>query len=129
MQRHAQSSIVPTLDGILEVKHSKDALRHYLNEMREYMPPEHRNFIERLENSTSVRDLVLDSSNLKKIYYQCLEELSKFRALHLNYADMYIHKQSQQKNPFGTGGSTIKGTGGTPFMTYLKKHLQETKRK
>ena len=93
------------------------------------MPPEHRNFIERVENSTSVRDLVLDSSNLKKIYYQCLEELSKFRALHLNYADMYIHKQSQQKNPFGTGGSTIKGTGGTPFMTYLKKHLQETKRK
>ena len=125
----AQSSIVPTLDGVLEVKHSKDALRHYLNEMREYMPPEHRNFIERVENSTSVRDLVLDSSNLKKIYYQCLEELSKFRALHLNYADMYIHKQSQQKNPFGTGGSTIKGTGGTPFMTYLKKHLQETKRK
>ena len=122
----AQSSIVPTLDGVLGVKHSKDALRHYLNEMRDYMPPEHRKFIERVEASSRVRDLIKDSSNLSKTHGRCLEELSKFRALHLNYAGMYIHKQSQQKNPFGTGGSTIKGTGGTPFMAYLKKHLEET---
>ena len=35
----AQSSIVPSLDGALGVKHSNDSLRHYLNEMRDYMPP------------------------------------------------------------------------------------------
>ena len=122
----AQSSIVPSLDGVLGVKHSKDALRHYLNEMRDYMPPKHKKFIQKVEGSV-LKDLVLDSVNLKKIYNQCLKELSDFRALHLKYAGMYIHKQSQQKNPFGTGGSTIKGTGGTPFMTYLKKHLEETK--
>ena len=121
----AQSSIVPSLDGVLGVKHSKDALRHYLNEMRDYMPPKHRKFIKKVEGSV-LKNLVLDSANLKKIYNQCLKELSDFRALHLKYAGMYIHKQSQQQNPFGTGGSTIKGTGGTPFMTYLKKHLEET---
>ena len=124
----AQSSIVPSLDGVLGIKHSKDALRHYLNEMREYMPPEHRNFIEKLEQHSVVKDLVSDSSDLKQIYNQCLNELADFRSLHLKYAGMYIHKQSEQKNPFGTGGSTIKGTGGTPFMTYLKKHLEETKK-
>ena len=90
------------------------------------MPPKHRKFIKKVEGSM-LKDLVLDSVNLKKIYNQCLKELSDFRALHLKYAGMYIHKQSQQKNPFGRGGSTIKGTGGTPFMTYLKKHLEETK--
>ena len=47
----AQSSIVPSLDGVLGVKHSKDVLRHYLNEMRDYMPPKHRKFIKKVEGS------------------------------------------------------------------------------
>ena len=124
----AQSSIVPSLDGVLGIKHSKDTLRHYLSEMREYMPPQHRDFIAKVESASVVKDRVSDSINLKKIYQQCVKELSEFRSLHLKYAGMYIHKQAQQKNPFGTGGSTIKGTGGTPFMNYLKKHLDETKK-
>ncbi len=45
----AQSSIMPFLDGALGVYHTKDSLRHYLNEMREYMPPKHREFMEVLE--------------------------------------------------------------------------------
>ena len=46
--------------------------------------------------------------------------------MHLEYAGTYIHQQSQLKNPFGRGGSTITGTGGTPFMKYLKKHRDES---
>ena len=66
------------------------------------------------------------SKKLVKEYNHCLEEIRQFRAQHLEYAASYIHKQSQIKNPFGTGGSTIRGTGGTPFMKYLKKHRDET---
>ena len=122
----AQSSIIPSLDGALQISHTKDHLRHYLNEMRDYMPPKHREFISTLENNSKLKKLLNDSNKLANKYNDCLEEIRAFRAMHLEYAGTYIHKQSQVKNPFGRGGSTITGTGGTPFMTYLKKHRDET---
>ena len=122
----AQSSIIPSLDGALQIEHTNDNLRHYLNEMRDYMPKPHRDFITELENTSKVRDLIKDSQDCSNIYNACLEEIRAFRALHLEYAGTYIHKQSQIENPFGRGGSTITGTGGTPFMNYLKKHRDET---
>ena len=124
----AQSSIIPSLDGALGIQHSADSLRHYLNEMREYMPSEHRKFIENLETTSTIKEFVDQSRNLQDSYNACLEQIRAFRALHLEYASTYIHKQSKQKNPFGSGGSTIRGTGGTPFMSYLKKHRDETEK-
>ncbi len=92
------------------------------------MPPEHRKMIEEVESISNAKELIDSSKSLKIKYNKCLEEIRRFRALHLEFAASYIHKQSQIKNPFGTGGSTIKGTGGTPFMKYLKKHRDETER-
>ena len=45
-----------------------------------------------------------------------------FRSTHLEYARSYIAKQSQggKRNPADVG------TGGTPFVPYLKKHRAET---
>ncbi len=122
----AQSSIIPFLDGALGIKHSNDNLRPYLNEMRDYMPPTHRKMIDDIEKRSKVKTYINKSKKLVKEYNHCLEEIRQFRAQHLEYAASYIHKQSQIKNPFGTGGSTIRGTGGTPFMKYLKKHRDET---
>ena len=122
----AQSSIMPFLDGALGIYHTKDSLRHYLNEMREYMPPEHRSRIDKVEEISQAQSLIHESQKLKQEYNNCLEEIRAFRALHLEFAGTYINKQSQIKNPFGRGGSTITGTGGTPFMKYLKKHRDET---
>ena len=122
----AQSSIIPFLDGALGIEHTNDNLRPYLNEMRDYMPPNHRKMIERVEKRSKAKIYINKSKKLVKEYNDCLEEIRRFRAQHLEYAASYIHKQSQIKNPFGTGGSTIRGTGGTPFMKYLKKHRDET---
>ena len=122
----AQSSIMPFLDGALGIYHTKDSLRHYLNEMREYMPPEHRAMIDKVEDISQALRLINQSKILVGEYNNCLEEIRAFRALHLEFAGTYINKQSQIKNPFGRGGSTITGTGGTPFMQYLKKHRDET---
>ena len=124
----AQSSIIPFLDGALGIYHSNDNLRHYLNEMRDYMPPKHRRMIEDVEKKSKAKDLISESKKLTNVYNSCLEEIRKFRAMHLEYAATYIHKQAQVHNTFGTGGSTIRGTGGTPFMKYLKKHRDETQK-
>ena len=124
----AQSSIIPFLDGVLGIYHSKDSLRHYLNEMRDYMPPEHRKMIEDVETRSLAKNYISKSKILMRQYNLCLEEIRKFRAMHLEYAASYIHKQAQKNNSFGSGGSTIRGTGGTPFMRYLKKHRDETQK-
>ena len=124
----AQSSIMPFLDGALGIYHTEDHLRHYLNEMRDYMPPKHRRSIEIVEKRSNAKSCILESKKLTYEYNKCLEEIRVFRAQHLEFAATYIHKQSQITNPFGRGGSTITGTGGTPFMKYLKKHRDETQK-
>lgn len=120
----AQSSIVPALDATLGVAHQEDALSLYLQEMRTYMPPQHRAFIESLERRSPVRAFVQRCAkpSLTSAYNACTEGVEKFRSLHLEYAARYIFHQAQtdSKNPHAVG------TGGTPFMQYLKKHRDET---
>jgi indoleamine 2,3-dioxygenase len=120
----AQSSIVPALDAMLGVRHKEDALRLYLREMRTYMPPAHRAFIEALESRKPVRPFVQRANRkaLTAAFNACVEAVENFRSLHLEYAAAYIFRQAQTdaKNPHAVG------TGGTPFMEYLKKHRDET---
>ena len=120
----AQSTIVPSLDAMLGIAHKEDMLRSYLMEMRTYMPPAHRAFIESLEARPSVRPFVERARRpgLTELYNACVEGLERFRSLHLEYAARYIFRQSQtdDKNPHAVG------TGGTPFMPYLTKHRNET---
>ena len=47
--------------------------------------------------------------------------LARFRTRHLEYAASYIDKQRKDS----AGNDTDVGTGGTPFMKYLKKHRDE----
>ena len=119
----AQSSIVPALDALLGVTHSNDPLKEYLDEMRLYMPKEHRNLLNDLDQwsennrSKSIRE---DSSVL--LSDEIIKEVHAFRNKHLEYARIYIHEQSLSNQ----NNSNVVGTGGTPFMKYLDKHLQET---
>jgi indoleamine 2,3-dioxygenase len=129
----AQSSIVPSLDAGLGIAHAPDPLTLYLQEMRDYMHPRHRAFLQVLEKATDdlgrpvlsgyVRNRKLRTPDLWTAYCVCVDLLAQFREIHIDYADSYIHRQHQThvSNP------TAVGTGGTPFMTYLQKHLDETK--
>lgn len=129
----AQSTIIPCMDAFLGVSHadklsdgSPDILKSYLLDMRNYMPRKHREFLgilEKLVKTHSLREFVLKNSgdaNLLNAFNACLEELIKFSDMHYDYATRYIHKQTERgANPTETG------TGGTPFMKYLKKHRDE----
>jgi len=121
----AQSSIVPMLDALLGVTHSNDPLREYLDEMRTYMPKEHRVLLNELDqwSMNNRKEIVknLDHSHVE-ILNSIIEQVHIFRNKHLEYARVYIFEQSLTNN----SNSNIVGTGGTPFMKYLDKHLQET---
>ena len=121
----AQSSIIPCLDAALGIRHRSDELRVYLAAMRQYMPPPHVRFVEQLESGPSIRGCVVESADsaVRDAYTACVEGVEKFRSTHLEYAANYIQHQAQ----IGTN-STLYGTGGTPFMRYLKKHRDETTR-
>lgn len=122
----AQGSIVPSLDAALGIRHEEDLLHTYLMEMRDYMPPKHRAFIEAIEQGPSIRRYVLDQRkrcpSLCDAYNACIHWLELFRSTHLEYAERYIQKQSQR----GAHNPVEVDTGGTPFIPYLKKHRDET---
>jgi indoleamine 2,3-dioxygenase len=97
------------------------------------MPPRHRAFLHALETATDgrnrpilsafVHDRKATHSALWAAYCTCIDLLAQFRETHIGYADRYIHRQHQSH----TSNPTAVGTGGTPFMPYLQKHLDETK--
>ena len=130
----AQSSIIPALDGALGVSHKgtmgdskeEDVLKTYLMEMRTYMPPKHREFIKWCEENGNLRKHLKKRKSMVVPYNICIGWIEAFRTKHMEFASTYIVKQNQSQAKVGHGGSTIYGTGGTPFMKYLKKHRDET---
>lgn len=124
-QTGSQSSIVPSMDALFQVGHSDDPLKSFLDELHHYRPVAHRRFIEDLAAQSSLRDFVSASGNraLKDAFNACLEQSARFRTRHLEYAASYINKQAGSI----AGNDPDVGTGGTPFMRYLKKHRDENR--
>ncbi len=124
-QTGSQSSIVPAVDAVLGLGHADDPLRRYLDELHAYRPPAHRRFIEAVREASTVRQVTesLGNTTLLTAYNECVEQLARFRTRHLEYAATYINQQSRDRQ----GNAVDIGTGGTPFMRYLKKHRNETR--
>lgn len=124
-QTGSQSSIVPAMDALFGVGHSDDPLKRFLDELHHYGPVPHRRFVEDLAAKSKLRAFVdtSGSASLKDAFNACIEQVARFRTRHLEYAASYINKQ------MGTlkGNDPDVGTGGTPFMKYLKKHRDENR--
>lgn len=124
-QTGSQSSIVPTMDALMQVGHADDPLKAYLEQLHIYRPPGHRNFIDAVRTHSTLRSFVQDTGDrdLTLAYNGIIQAVADFRSRHLEYAASYIQKQGKTS----AGNDPDVGTGGTPFMRYLKKHRDETK--
>ena len=123
-QTGSQSTIVPSMDALLGVGHAADPLRTFLDELHIYRPPAHRTFVDEVRARSHLRAFIQASGNpnLRELYNTCIRSLARFRTRHLEYAASYIAKQHKDS----AGNDTDVGTGGTPFVKYLKKHRDET---
>lgn len=124
-QTGSQSSIVPAMDALFQVGHSEDPLKTFLTELHQYRPVQHRRFIEDLAARSTLREFVARSASpsLTEAFNACIEQVARFRTRHLEYAASYINKQAGSI----PGNDPDVGTGGTPFMRYLKKHRDENR--
>ncbi|MBP1148955.1 MULTISPECIES: PrnB family protein [Methylocaldum] len=107
----AQSSIMPTLVAFLKIPHQRSALTDHLADMRNYMPIEHRRLIEEVEAMPNVRH-----PRYKESFNAILEAIASFRRVHYGWAQEYINRW--------TGDP--RGTGGTPYMEWLRQMILET---
>jgi len=122
-QTGSQSTIVPSMDALLGIGHAEDPLRTFLDELHIYRPPAHRTFVDKVRAASHLRAFIQKSGSpvLRELYNDCVAKLARFRTRHLEYAASYIARQSKDS----AGNDTDVGTGGTPFMKYLKKHRDE----
>ena len=124
-QTGSQSSIVPTMDALMQISHENDPLKEFLDELHQYRPPRHRKLIENVAARSHLRDFVKAQNDtaLTDLYDDIIDHVQKFRTRHLEYAASYINKQARDSE----GNPVDIGTGGTPFMKYLKKHRDESR--
>ena len=108
----AQSSIVPLLVAFLKIPHLPSLLTNHLADMRQFMPAEHRCAIEDAESLPPLRHLAE-----KDAFNDLLEAVATFREVHYGWAQEYIH--SRVDDP--------RGTGGTPYMQWLRQLIDETR--
>ena len=108
----AQSSVIPTLVAFMKIPHQSSVLTRHLADMRRYMPPAHRRFLERVEAMPDVR-AVASADRFNAV----LERIARFREVHLGWARQYVDERVEDP----------RGTGGTPFMRWLGQLLDETR--
>lgn len=82
-----------------------------LADMRRYMPPAHRGLIGTVEAMPSVREFAE-----RDAFNGVLDAMADFRDVHLGWAEAYISRWC----------SDPRGTGGTPYMRWLRQLIDET---
>ena len=107
----AQSSIMPCLVAFMKIPHRPSALTNHLADMRRFMPLEHRTVIEEVEAIPPIRDMAAPEP-----FNAVLEQMAAFRETHYKWAQEYINRWTDDP----------RGTGGTPYMAWLKQLIDET---
>ncbi|XP_074648326.1 indoleamine 2,3-dioxygenase 2-like [Tubulanus polymorphus] len=126
----AQSSSMQCFDEALGI-HIQPEKKNFLIEMRNYMPPAHKSFIEALARAPSIRQFVERAENERLInaYNGTVAELKQFRDSHIKLVARYIVCMSNKaKRSAGVRYQAIEktGTGGQSPMQFLKSIRNST---
>src|SRR4029453_499883 len=106
----AQSSIMPTLVTFMKIPHRQSVLTDHLAEMRNFMPPAHRQLMADVEALPAPREFADAHS-----YNDVLDAMATFRETHFGWAEEYINKRVDDP----------RGTGGAPHMAWVGQVLAE----
>lgn len=117
-------------------------LTTHVQEMRKYMPPGHRLFVEKIEALSNIRIYVRRFStndDITAVYNLAVAKLALFRDIHIQIACRYIIGPSRKPlqnlsdgmnlavaSSKGTSAIGLSGTGGTQLMPFLKQSRDET---
>ena len=120
----AQSSLIQAIDAGLGLRHADASSGPFLMEMRRYMPPGHRAFIEALEAEPSLRAFVEERMpthpKLVDAFNRAVGAVDEFRESHFEIVRDYISRQAES-----AGGMAL-GTGGTAYGHFLSQTKKET---
>ncbi len=107
----AQSTVIPALVSFFKIRHEPSALTRHVTDMRTYMPQSHRQLLERLDRTPDPRPLAEPAA-----FNAAMEAIAEFRGVHHGWARQYIAERVDDP----------RGTGGTPFMSWLQQLIDET---
>ncbi|WP_281803140.1 hypothetical protein [Methylocystis echinoides] len=107
----AQSSIMPMLVAFMKIAHRRSILTDHLDDMRAYMPAEHRTLIKEV---AALPDI--GAPAYREVFNAILDAMASFRRVHYGWAEDYINRRTDDP----------RGTGGTPYMRWLQQLLTET---
>lgn len=138
---NAQSALIQFLDIALGVKHGEQkGGSNVLLEMREYMRPEHKAFLEDFDRLSKIREYAISGENreVRRAYADAVNALMHFRDVHIKIVTRYIILPSRkaksrmaedvkQANGPVEGRQDLKGTGGTDLMAFLRQTRDDTK--
>ena len=110
----AQSSLLQFFDAAFGIEYKQKATKDYLQLMRLHMPFQHAEFLSFVENTSKIKDEIVQSKKLRQAYEECIQMLIEFRNEHLKIVALYIMKQAKLSQ------TQAKGTGGTNPMVFLK---------
>ncbi|MFQ5936554.1 MAG: hypothetical protein ACE5LB_09110 [Acidiferrobacterales bacterium] len=108
----AQSSLMPALVAFLKIPHKPSLLTNHLADIRKYMSPAHLALIQEIEAMPPVRERADPDA-----FNGVLDAVASFREVHYGWAQLYISRWSDDP----------RGTGGTPYMKWLRQLIDETR--
>ena len=137
-----QSSIIHVFDIFLGVDHQSTSPGRpsFMSRMQTYMPKNHRSFLDHLKsNPRPLRTFVMDKNDeaLSMAFNRSVLALKEFRDAHMIIVALYIlgpAKRAAKRRLEAAGHDrnstlcqTLKGTGGTDLVEFLKDTRSRTK--